>query len=87
MRREIQCLIAAGASLLAIAASQAGAAYPEKPLRMIVPLTPGGSTDIMARIIGNGLEERLGQPIVVYSYPGQGGNRAMTLVAKSAADG
>ena len=61
--------------------------YPVKPIRIIVPLTPGGSTDIMARIVGKGLEARLGQPLVVYSYPGQGGNRAMTLVARSAPDG
>jgi tripartite-type tricarboxylate transporter receptor subunit TctC len=61
--------------------------YPTKPIRVIVPLTPGGSTDIMARIIGDGLQKRLGQPLVVYSYPGRGGNRAMELVAKAAPDG
>ena len=61
--------------------------YPTRPIRVIVPLTPGGSTDIMARIIGKGLEERLGQPLVVYSYPGRGGNRAMEVVASSAPDG
>ena len=61
--------------------------YPSRPIRMIVPLTPGGSTDIMARIIGKGLEERLGQPIVVYSYPGRGGNLAMELVSKATPDG
>ena len=69
------------------AATIHAAPYPEKPIRMIVPLTPGGSTYIMARIIGKGLEQRLGQNIVVYSYPGQGGNRAMTLVSKSEPDG
>lgn len=83
-RKNVLCVVAMGALL----ASPAGAEpYPVKPIRMIVPLTPGGSTDIMARIIGKGLEGRLGQPLVVYSYPGQGGNRAMTLVAQSAPDG
>jgi tripartite-type tricarboxylate transporter receptor subunit TctC len=81
-RFMIGCVIASALTLPATAQD-----YPAKPIRMIVPLTPGGSTDIMARIIGKGLEARFGQPLVVYSYPGQGGNRAMTLVARSAPDG
>jgi len=81
----MKTLILLAASLAASVA--VAAPYPERPIRMIVPLTPGGSTYIMARIVGKRLEARLGQNVVVYSYPGQGGNRAMTLVSKATPDG
>ena len=88
MEKATTMFLAAMYVFVAGAAEAAGMdAYPSKPVRMIVPLTPGGSTDIMARIVAKRLEVRLGQPIVVYSYPGQGGNRAMTLVSQSAPDG
>ncbi len=80
-------MLAAGVLLAGLGGPAHAQAYPAKPIRMIVPLTPGGSTDIMARIVGKGLEQRLGQPIVVYSYPGNGGNRAMELVSRAAPDG
>lgn len=86
-RDRLALLLAAGSVLAGLGGTLYAESYPAKPIRVIVPLTPGGSTDIMARIIGKGLEERLGQPIVVYSYPGQGGNRAMALVSQATADG
>ena len=61
--------------------------YPARPVTIVVPYTPGGSTDIMARLIGQKLEERLGKPFLVENRPGGGTAIASTAVAKSAPDG
>ena len=63
------------------------AAYPSKPIRLIVALPAGGPTDILARLIAQPLAASLGQPIVVDNRPGAGGNIGAELVAKSPADG
>jgi len=74
--------------LLAVPAwAQTAATFPSKPIRFIVPLTPGGSPDVMARTIAQRLQEVWGQPIVVENRPGGGGNIGAEAVAKSAADG
>ena len=62
-------------------------AYPTKPIRLVVPFVPGGSTDLIARIMGQKLEEVLGQQIVVENRAGAGGNIGVDYVAKSAPDG
>jgi tripartite-type tricarboxylate transporter receptor subunit TctC len=61
--------------------------YPTKPIRMLVPLVPGGTTDIMTRVIGQKLNEAWGQPVVVDNRPGASGMIASDIVAKSAPDG
>jgi len=61
--------------------------YPGKPIRMVVPFSPGGSTDILARLMGRKLNERFGQPVVVENRAGGGGNIGADYVAKSPADG
>lgn len=61
--------------------------YPSKPVRIVVPFTPGGSTDILARAIGNELSKSLGQSFVIENVPGAGGGIGADKVAKSAADG
>ncbi len=61
--------------------------YPTKPIRFVLPFPPGGGTDGIARIVGDGLGKRLGQRILVDNRPGAGGNIASALVAKAAPDG
>jgi tripartite-type tricarboxylate transporter receptor subunit TctC len=63
------------------------AAFPAKPVRLIVPFTPGGSTDILARAIGQKLSESWRQPVVIENRPGAGGAIGMELAAKAPADG
>lgn len=63
------------------------AAFPSKPVRLIVPFTPGGSTDILARAIGQKLSETWRQPVVIENRPGAGGSIGMELAARAAADG
>ncbi len=62
-------------------------AYPTKPIRLVVPFTPGGSTDILARTMGQKLTEAWGQPVVIDNVPGAGGSIGADKVAKAPADG
>ncbi|MBM3367025.1 MAG: tripartite tricarboxylate transporter substrate binding protein [Betaproteobacteria bacterium] len=76
------------AVLLALAAPVALAqAWPSKPVRVMVPFPPGGSTDIVARIVAQKLGERLGQPMVIENRGGAGGALGTAQVAKAAPDG
>jgi tripartite-type tricarboxylate transporter receptor subunit TctC len=68
-------------------AAQAQVDYPGKPIRLVVPYAPGGSSDVLARALGPRLSEILGQPIVVDNKPGAGSMLGTDAVAKSAADG
>jgi tripartite-type tricarboxylate transporter receptor subunit TctC len=75
-------------ALLALTVSSAHAqSYPTKPIRLVVPFTPGGGVDINARLLAPKLTEYLGQPIIVESRPGAGTNIGNEYVAKSAPDG
>jgi tripartite-type tricarboxylate transporter receptor subunit TctC len=71
----------------AVVSLQAWAQYPTRPIKLIVPIPPGGAPDISARVVGQRLAELVGQPVVVENRPGSNGNIAMDLVAKSPADG
>ncbi len=83
------CILVLGAlaTTPAVAAEPAKGTYPTKPIRLIVPLTAGGPTDIAARIIAVPLSEALGEQVIVDNRPGAGGNIGADLAAKSPADG
>ena len=80
--RRAACALA---SLLVACA--ACAAYPDKPITLIVPWAPGGSTDILARAIGEQLAKSMGQPVIVENRAGASGNIGSNLVAKAKPDG
>ncbi|MDP3169757.1 MAG: tripartite tricarboxylate transporter substrate binding protein [Polaromonas sp.] len=79
-------LLATGTALAQVNTA-APAAYPLKPIRLVVPFTPGGSTDILARAIGLELTKAWGQPVVIDNVPGAGGSLGADKVAKATADG
>lgn len=74
-------------ALPALAQGQAQQKYPVKPIRLITAFTPGGTTDILARLITPGMSEVWGQPIVLEARPGAGGTLAASIVARAAPDG
>src|SRR6266700_8107736 len=74
--------------LLALAVIAAHAqTYPSRPVRLIVPFPPGGSTDILSRALAQKLAEGLGQPVVIDNRPGAGGSIGSEAAAKAAPDG
>src|SRR5438067_165335 len=76
------------ALVIATAPALAGAdSYPTKPIHIIVPYPAGGTSDVLARTIGQRLSESLGQPVIVDNKPGANGNVGADLVAKASADG
>jgi tripartite-type tricarboxylate transporter receptor subunit TctC len=81
------CAVALLASAALHAGSAIAQAYPSKPIRLMVPFPPGGSTDIVARIVAQKLSVQLGQPMVVENRGGAGGTIGTAVVAKAPADG
>ncbi|MGE0725059.1 MAG: tripartite tricarboxylate transporter substrate binding protein [Alphaproteobacteria bacterium] len=79
--------LAAAIGLLALALPAAAQDYPSKPVRLVVPQTPGGATDVLARAFGQKLQERWGQPVVVENRAGAAGIVGTDFVAKAPADG
>ena len=80
-------LAAFAAALIAAVPALAQTAYPNKPVKIIVPTVAGGAPDVTARLIALKLTESLGQPVVVENRPGSNGNIALDAVAKAPADG
>src|SRR5438874_11221029 len=79
-------LILAGA-VAALAGGALAQSYRARPRRLLVAFPPGGASDIVARLLGQSLAPRVGQPVVVESRPGSNGNLAGELVARAAPDG
>ena len=79
--------LAAGLVAAIAAASSIAQDYPVKTIRLIVPFGPGGTTDILARVIGDRLNDRWGQQVVIDNRPGAGGNIAAEQAARAAPDG
>jgi len=87
LRRRFLQLTVTGIALPAMSRIAAGTSYPERPVRWIVPQASGGAADISARLMGQWLAERLGQPFVIENRPGGGGSIGTEAVATAPADG
>src|ERR1700730_11612823 len=86
--RRLFLQLAAGVAMLpAVSRIARAQAYPQRPVRLIVPFASGGASDILARLIGQWLSERLGQPFVIEMRPGAGGNVGTEAVVNAAPDG
>jgi tripartite-type tricarboxylate transporter receptor subunit TctC len=86
VKRMVAALVACALALGAPAALAQGA-YPNKPIRILVPFPPGQISDTVARAIGDGLRDALGQPVIVENKPGQAGSIGVGEFAKAAPDG
>ena len=87
LRRQFLQLAAGAVAAPAVARRAVADAYPSRPVRLIVGFTPAGGNDIVARLMGQWLTERLGQTFVIENRPGAGTNIAAELVIKSPPDG
>jgi len=86
-RRKFLNLAAGAAALPAVSRFAWAQAYPTRPIRIVVGYTPGGAGDIVARIIGQRLSERLGQPVFIENKPGAGSNLAVQTAFSAPPDG
>ena len=86
-RRRFLQLAASAAALPAVSRMARAQSYPTRPVRIIVGYTVGGVSDILARLIGQTLSERLGQPFVIENRPGAGSNIATEVVVRAPPDG
>jgi tripartite-type tricarboxylate transporter receptor subunit TctC len=87
MQRRDLLLVAAAATLQLLPIASQAQAWPAKPIRLIVPFPPGGTTDVVTRLIATELTKSLGQPVVVDNKPGAGTVLGVDLAAKAPADG
>jgi tripartite-type tricarboxylate transporter receptor subunit TctC len=86
-RRQFLHLAAGAAALPTVSSITRAQSYPARPVRIIVPVAPAGSTDIVARLMGQWLSERLGQQFVIENRPGGGGTIATEAVVRASPDG
>src|SRR4051812_21718402 len=83
----VRLLAAASAAALWVHATAYAQTFPSKPIRIVVPFPPGGTSDILSRTIGEKLSAEWGQPVLTDNRPGAAGNIASEYVAKSKPDG
>src|SRR5262245_38598181 len=86
-RRQFLRLAAGAAALSAVSCIPWAQAYPSRPVRLVVGYPAGGAPDIVARLIGQRLQERLGQPFVIENRPGANANIATEAVVRAPSDG
>jgi tripartite-type tricarboxylate transporter receptor subunit TctC len=86
-RHRFLHLAAGAAALPAVSRIAWAQTYPTRPVRMIVGFAPGGTADITARLIGQWLSERLGQPFIIENRPGAGGNIGTEVAVRASPDG
>lgn len=87
-RRALTIAVLAAGVLASVPfVAQAQAAFPSKALTIVVPFSAGGTTDILARVVGQYMSKDLGQPVIIDNRPGAGGNIGAQMVARAAADG
>ncbi|HYD62198.1 MAG TPA: tripartite tricarboxylate transporter substrate binding protein [Noviherbaspirillum sp.] len=87
MKPALAKILSAGVLLCAAYGTAASDNFPNRPIKWVVPFTPGGAMDSMARSIGERLAQNLGQPVVIENRPGAGGTIGSSMVAKSEPDG
>ena len=87
MKVKLLAAFATALALLAPSTSVLAQGYPNRPIKIIVPYTPGDGPDVIARLIGNKISERLGQPVVIDNKAGASGQIGLDLTAKSPPDG
>jgi tripartite-type tricarboxylate transporter receptor subunit TctC len=86
-RHRFLCILGAAAWAGAFPAAVSAQAFPDRPLKLVIPFAPGGATDILGRLLANALGEKLGQSVVVENRPGAGTVLAAGQVAKAPPDG
>src|SRR6202521_2136684 len=86
-RRRFLQLAASAAGLPAVSRMARAQSYPARPVHMISRFAAGGPNDLLARLIGQWLSERLGEPFIIDNRPGAGGNIGAEVAAKAAPDG
>src|SRR6516162_912589 len=86
-RRKFLHLAAGSAALPVVSRFARAQAYPTRPVRLIVAVAPGGGADILARLMGQWLSDRLGQQFVIENRPGAGGNIGTEVAVRAPADG
>src|SRR6516164_2490421 len=87
IKRRDFIILVGGSAMILPASTDAVEAFPNRPIRLVVPYPPGGGTDIVGRVLGDKLSASLGQPIVVDNRGGAGGVLGTEIVAKATPDG
>ncbi|MDR7375436.1 tripartite-type tricarboxylate transporter receptor subunit TctC [Rhodoferax ferrireducens] len=86
-RKHFLHCLALSALTLSATGAWAQSAWPDRPLKLVVPFAPGGATDVLGRLLATGLSEKLGQPVIVENRPGAGTVVGASMVAKAPPDG